>query len=59
MGITTVKKAIETNQIQCVEFGGRVVIPKIALLEFLNSTGDGEEQQKAVQKQSKMLRLMT
>lgn len=46
VGITTVNKAIETKQLRSVKFGGRVVIPKIALLEFLNSTGDGEEQKR-------------
>jgi excisionase family DNA binding protein len=39
VGISTVYKAIESNQIQCVEFGGRVIIPRKALLEYLDNTG--------------------
>jgi excisionase family DNA binding protein len=40
VGISNVYKAIKNNQIQCVEFGGRVIIPKTALLEFLHNTSD-------------------
>jgi len=43
VGISTVYKAIENKQLRSVEFGGRVVIPKIALLEFLHNTGDKED----------------
>ena len=46
VGISTVYKAIENKQLRSVEFGGRVVIPKIALLEFLHNTGDKEDPQK-------------
>jgi excisionase family DNA binding protein len=44
VGISTVYKAIETNQIQCVEFGGRVIIPKTELLQYLHNTGDRADQ---------------
>jgi hypothetical protein len=43
VGITTVNKAIETNQIRSVNFGGKVVIPKIALLEFLHNTSNKQD----------------
>lgn len=40
VGISCVNKAIETDQILSVKFGGRVVIPKTALLEFLHNTSN-------------------
>jgi len=46
VGVSSVYKAIETNQIRSVKLGGRVVIPKIGLLEFLHNSGDNEEQKK-------------
>jgi excisionase family DNA binding protein len=45
VGISTVYKAIETGQIRIVKFGGRVVIPKIELLQYLYNTDDRKDQQ--------------